>query len=135
VANQQSNEQRLEGKNQVIDVLKGLNESWENRFTLDNPRLVENYLEGELQFLVLIKERGEPGNEFVAFFERALPKWSVRNNVVGESGATQIDIGWNLDALSFGKVSEDRPLERKRQADVSQAANKRIRGNGACRCC
>src|SRR6266498_2043607 len=77
----QSNEQWPEAKNQVINVIEGLAEQWKDRFTLNNPRLVENYVKGKLHFLVLIKDAIKPENQFVALVERALPILFVGDDV------------------------------------------------------
>src|ERR1700730_5567783 len=91
----------LETKNQFVDVITRLNEQWEHGFTLSNPLLVENYLKGKLHFLVVIEKRGKPGNQFVAFFERALSELTVGDDVEGKVGAPKIDIGRNRSPFVF----------------------------------
>src|SRR5262245_46353494 len=89
---EQSNEQGLEAENQVINIIEHLNQRWEDRFTLNNPRLVENYVKGKLHFLILIKNAVKPENQFVTLIERALPILVIGDDVESKSG-TQINVG------------------------------------------
>ncbi len=106
----QSNEQWPEAKNQVINVIEGLAEQWKDRFTLNNPRLVENYVKGKLHFLVLIKDAIKPENQFVALVERALPILFVGDDVEIKYGA-KVNVGGNVDTFFFehgsGKPAPD----------------------------
>jgi hypothetical protein len=96
----ESNKQGLEAKNQVIDVVKRLREQWEDRFTLNNPRLMENYVKAKVHFLILIKDALKPENQFVTFIERALPILCVGDDIESKRG-TKVDIGGNVESLFF----------------------------------
>lgn len=114
----ESTEQRLKTENEVVNVLEHIKEQREHWFTLDNPRLVENYVEGKLQFLVLFEKRAEPGNQFVALFERALPELAVGYDVEIETTPTEVNIGRNLDSLFLDNGAEHCPFESARDANV-----------------
>jgi hypothetical protein len=107
-----SSEQGLEPKDQVINVIERLNEQWEDRFTLNNPRLVENYVKGKLHFLVLIEEALKPGSYFIAYVERALPKLFIGDDVEIKR-VTKVNTGRNPDPLVFehapGKPAPEEP--------------------------
>jgi hypothetical protein len=115
---EKSEEQGLEPKDQVINVIERLNEKWEHRFTLDNPRLVENYLERKFHFLVLIEETGKTGHQFVALFQRALSELAVGDDIYIETTKTEINVGRNFDPFVFGDTSQKRALEKTRHGDV-----------------
>jgi hypothetical protein len=96
----QSDEQGPEAKNQVINVIEHLSKHWEDRFTLSNPRLVENYVKGKVHFLVLIKDALKPENQLVAFIERALPILFIGDDVEIKDG-TKVNVGGNVDPFFF----------------------------------
>jgi hypothetical protein len=116
LVSESSDEQRLEAKNKVIDVINHLNEQWENRFTLNNARLVENYLEGKAHFLILIENIAEPKNQFVALVQRTLPIGRIGDELEVKRLA-QIDDGRHINTAIFQVVSESAP-EKSRGREV-----------------
>src|SRR5262245_20505769 len=68
----ESNEQRLETNNDVINRLHHIMERWQERLTLDNLRIADRYVKGELHILVRFRIGGID-EEHIAFFQRALP--------------------------------------------------------------
>lgn len=100
ISPESSNKQRLKTENQVINVIERLHEQSQDRFTLNNPRLVENYIKGKLHFLILIKDALKPENQFVAFIERALPILCVGDDIESESG-TKVNVSGNVDSFFF----------------------------------
>ena len=91
----ESDEQRLETVNQVVNRIKHVLERFEDRLTLDNLKLVERYLKGELQVLVLYKLSRKHG-EHIACFER-LPSVVGGRNVVGVLRANAFKEGADCD--------------------------------------
>jgi hypothetical protein len=61
----QLNEQGLEIGDDLLDKIRQLMNRWENRLTLNNLRLIERYLEGELRILIHTRWHGE---EYCAVF-------------------------------------------------------------------
>lgn len=109
-------EKRLETDNQVGDVLERLNERWENRLTLSNPRLIEHYVEGELHLLVLFEEATRHRKQFVALIERALPV--VRNDV--QVNPADVGVGVNTESPLFRHRCEHHALEDCRNGEVCE---------------
>ena len=66
-----SDQEWLKAKNQVLDNLQHLVERFNNRLTLDNPRLIERYVKGELQMLIHFFVAGHPSEEYVAHLRSA----------------------------------------------------------------
>ena len=62
-------EQRSEAGNKVLDKIEHVLDRFEDRFTLDNPRLIERYREGELFILVHFIIRGT-NEELIACIQR-----------------------------------------------------------------
>lgn len=116
----QSDKQGLEAKNKVIDVINHLNQQWENRFTLDNPRLVENYLEGKTHFLVVFENLAEPKNQFVALVKRALPIGGVGDDVEVKK-LTKIDIVGNGKALISQHACGESAPDKSRHGHTSNS--------------
>jgi len=112
-----SDEKRPETENQVVNAIERFNEEWKNRFTLDNPRLVENYVKGKLHFLILIEEAVKPRNQFVAFIERAIPKRFIGDDVEIERG-TKVNIGGNVDPFFFQRGSRQRAPDKPGSLEV-----------------
>jgi hypothetical protein len=57
------------GLDNAADAIRDLNKRFQNRLTLDNPRFVDHYLEGEL--LILVRFRiGKIDKDFIACFQR-----------------------------------------------------------------
>lgn len=67
----QSNEQGLETENNAVNQIRHVLERFEDRLTLDNPRLAERYLKGDLKLLICFGNRVQGQDEFVAYLERA----------------------------------------------------------------
>ena len=65
-------EQRLERRDDPVHKIREVLERWERRFTVDNPRLMECYLEREPAVLVEFEIDGFL-EQSVARFERAHP--------------------------------------------------------------
>src|SRR6185503_4559438 len=65
-------EQRLEGGSDAAHRVREFLERFEGRFTLDNPRFMERYMEEELAVLLHLRFE-EFVEEYVAYFQRALP--------------------------------------------------------------
>ena len=68
----QSDQQGLETENQVVNIIRHLNERWEQRLTLDNLRLAERYVKGELHLLIHFRVGGVT-EEYAALLKRKLP--------------------------------------------------------------
>ena len=98
-----SDKQGLEAKDQVVDVVESLSKCWEDRFTLDNPRLVENYVKGKLHLLILIKDTVKAENQFVALVERALPIFFIGDDAEIKHRA-KVNVGGNVDPFFFEYV-------------------------------
>src|SRR5262249_44116428 len=58
--------------NDVADELRGLMERFNQRLTLNDPRLIERYINAEIHLLIHFRVR-EIDEEFVACFQRARP--------------------------------------------------------------
>jgi hypothetical protein len=114
-----SDKQRLEGDDQVVDVINCLNKQWEDRFTLNNARLVENYLEGKAHFLILIETIAEAKNQFIALVERALPIGRIGDELEVKRLA-EIDDGRHINTAIFQEVSESAP-EKSRRGETSNS--------------
>lgn len=110
-------EQRLETENQFVNVLKSFHEQWKDRVTLDNRRLVENYVKGKVHFLVLIKDTIKPGNQFVALIKWALPIPLFRDDVESECVA-KVNVRGNLDSFFFEHVSSHPAPEESGRSKV-----------------
>ncbi len=65
----ESRKQGLEGYDRTVRMLNELSERWNNRLTLDNLRLAERYVEGELCIILHARLANE---ECVAVFQRHL---------------------------------------------------------------
>jgi len=78
---EQSGKQQLKTVNNVADKISHLLERFKDRLTLDNLKLVERYLKGELQILVLYQLSRKHG-EHVACLER-FPSVITGRDVVG----------------------------------------------------
>lgn len=68
----ESLDERDEVLQQAIDFIQQSAKRWHNRLSLDNLRLSERYLEGELQILVLFKVFGVGFEEYCAILNRRL---------------------------------------------------------------
>jgi hypothetical protein len=77
--NDTSYKQWLEAQYQVVEVINHLNEKWKQRLTLDNLRLIERYLKGELQLLIEFSIRGI-GEKFCAYLQGAMPVTGIHPN-------------------------------------------------------
>jgi hypothetical protein len=62
----------LEQHDSVADQIREMLERFKNRLTLDNPRLVERYIKGELHLLIQLII-GSSDEKFVAILQRAQP--------------------------------------------------------------
>lgn len=76
-------EKLSEGRDDLTYQLRHLTERYENRLTLDNPRLIERYLNSELHVRIHFCKNGIL-NEWVADFQRELAHPSGQHEEVGK---------------------------------------------------
>jgi hypothetical protein len=70
VGNQQSTEAGLEKQDGITDKITKMLELYQQRLTLDNPRLVERYLKGEIH--ILVRFGFGHSKQFIALFQREM---------------------------------------------------------------
>lgn len=83
-------QERLEAGNDPVNKIRKLMEKWKNRLTLDNLRLAERYINGDLHFIAHLTTTD--ALEFCAVFE----KWDSRCFLNGELGGIEY---WRIDPL------------------------------------
>lgn len=72
IANAELDQQGREYRNEVADQIEHVLNRFQQRFTLDNPRLADRYLKAELHLVIRFRIGGVD-EEFVARFEREQP--------------------------------------------------------------
>jgi len=102
-----SDQEWLEARDQVFDNLDRCIKRFNNRLTFDNLRLIERYVEGELQLLIHFVVAGRGDHEYVAHLRFASsPLRSEKRRTQGDEG-NHIRISGFGEQLSQGVPNED----------------------------